>query len=131
MRAGLAQFDGEALDVSHPEAFPDQLVQIDAANRQLPPRFAGGELGLLHGLGRYEGQRLPGGGSLFVEVAVSDEPLPGDCEYRVDRPELTCALRAEMNGFHRHEPIMHQPALLHCGSRVLASQPLGRARSSG
>src|SRR5205823_14719123 len=78
VRARLAELDGVALDLADAEALADQVVEPQAARRQLPPCRARQEADVLHGLLLDERQRPPRLGAVREVVAISLEPLAGN-----------------------------------------------------
>ena len=46
-----------------------------------------------------------------MEMTVAFEPLPGNCSYRLDRPQFRLTSGTEVDRLHRHCWIMHQPAV--------------------
>jgi hypothetical protein len=90
--ARLADLDTEALDVAHPEALADQIVQPHPAHHHLTARLGAGEPNILQHFRLDQRQRLAGLGALVVEVAVAHEPLARQRVGGIDRAESTGAM---------------------------------------
>src|SRR4029450_1387293 len=102
MKARLAELDAVALDGADPEPLADEVVQADAADRQLAPRPTWGQADVLDTLFLDERQGVPRRHALRVEVAVAVEPFARHRTHRLDGPELTLARLAEMDRDDRH-----------------------------
>lgn len=74
--ARLADLDAKALDVAHPEALADQIVQPHPAHHHLTARLGAGEPDILQHFRLDQRQRLAGLGALVVEMTVPMSPLP-------------------------------------------------------
>src|SRR3954453_13758710 len=55
-----------------------------------------------------------------METTAAFESLPGNCSYRLDRPQLRLTSGPEMDRLHSHCLIMHQPR-----SRALLTESCG------
>jgi hypothetical protein len=104
--ARFAELYADAFDVTDAKALPNELVQVHAAHRHLPSRFARRQADVLNDFRLHERQRLARWRSLLMEVPVAFEALAGDRAHRVDRPQVGDTFGAKMNRFDGHVPIL-------------------------
>src|SRR5262245_39435468 len=123
--ARLAQLDAVAEHVADQEAPPDEVVQAHPADRDLPARRPGRQVGAHDDLVLDERDRLPRAGSVRVEVPVALEALAGESAYRVDRVQRLALDRPDVDGDDRW--LLH--AAMICAAEAARPSGSGTRRS--